>query len=62
MHFGQGSQLFGLAAKHSPLKPVLTINFHVGHDYSQHLLVHIDCRYSCDIERLSQPKGKRVNC
>src|SRR6266478_1942084 len=43
---GQRSQLFGVAAKHPPLKPELAINFHVRHNYCQHLFMNIDSRYS----------------
>jgi hypothetical protein len=40
-----GSQLFGVAAKHSSLKLVLTVDFHVRHNYRQHLFMNIDSRY-----------------
>ena len=42
---GERSQLVGAAAKKPPFKLVLTIDFDVRHDHSQHLLVDIDSRY-----------------
>jgi hypothetical protein len=43
--FGQRAQLFGVAAEHSSLKVVLTVNFYVGHNYGQHFFVNIDSCY-----------------
>jgi hypothetical protein len=45
-HSADRSQLFGVAAKPPPLKPILAVDFHVGRDHGQHLLVDIDSRYS----------------
>src|SRR6516162_1618141 len=42
----QRAQLFGVAAKHPPLKLALSVNFHVRHNHSQHLFMNIDSRYS----------------
>src|SRR5215471_5559684 len=42
----QRAQLLGVAAKHPLLKVVLTVDLHVGHNYSQDLFMNIDSRYS----------------
>ena len=52
-HASQQSQLFGVAAKHPPLKLVLTVDFDVGHNYGQHLFMNIDSRYPVRHKRLS---------
>jgi hypothetical protein len=36
------SQLVGAAAKHPPLKLVLTVDFHVRHNYGQHFFMNIN--------------------
>ena len=41
----QRAQLFGVAAKHPPLKLVLAFDFNIGHHYSQHLFMNIDSRW-----------------
>jgi transposase len=38
----QRSQLFGVAAKHPPLKLELAFDFNIGDNYSQHLFVDIN--------------------
>ena len=35
----------GLLYKLTPLKVVLSFDLHIGHNYSQHLLMNIDSRY-----------------
>src|SRR6266550_6702681 len=57
---GQRSQLLGVAAKHPPLKPVLTVNFHVGRNYGQHLFMNIDSRYSIRHAFLLAGSGERA--
>jgi hypothetical protein len=37
--------LFGVAAEPSSLKLVLTVDFHVRHNYGQHLFMNMDSRY-----------------
>jgi hypothetical protein len=37
--------LFGVAAKHPPLKQVLAVDFHVRHNHGQYLFMDIDSRY-----------------
>src|SRR5208283_924309 len=39
------SQVLGVAAKRAPLKLVLAIDFDIGHNHGQHLLMNIDSRY-----------------
>src|SRR6266403_979857 len=56
----QRSQLFGVAAKHTPLKLVFAFDFNVGHNYSQHLLVDIDSRYPVRHRLLLAGSGERA--
>src|SRR5208337_3273493 len=57
---GQRSQLFGVAAKHPPLKPELTVNFHVRHNYGQHLFMNINSRYPVRHKLLLAGSGERA--
>src|SRR6266480_1521828 len=57
---GQRSLLFGVAAKHPPLKPELTVNFHVRHNYSQHLFMNINSRYPVRHKLLLAGSGERA--
>src|ERR1700719_3376258 len=57
---GEGSQLFGVAAKHPPLKPELAINFHVRHNYGQHLFMNINSRYPVGHKLLLAGSGERA--
>src|ERR1700730_7962687 len=57
---GEGSQLFGDAAKHSPLKPELNVNFHVRHNYGQHLFMNINSRYPVRHKLLLAGSGERA--
>src|SRR5208283_2085871 len=41
----QRAQLFGVAAKLTPLKLMLTVDFNVRHNHCQHLLMNIDSRW-----------------
>jgi hypothetical protein len=52
--------LVGAAAKHPPLKLVLTVNFHVGHNYSQHPFMNIDSRYFVGHHFLLAGSGERA--
>src|SRR6266403_630214 len=54
------SQLFGVAAKHTPLKLVLADNFHVRHNHCQHLFMNIDSRYSVGHHFLLAESGERA--
>src|SRR4029077_8602914 len=56
----QRSQLFGVAAKHPPLKLVFAFDFNVGHNYGQHLLVNIDSRYPVRHRLLLAGSGERA--
>src|SRR6267378_1007443 len=54
------SQLFGVAAKHPPLKLVLADNFHVRHNHCQYLFMNIDSRYSVGHHFLLAGSGERA--
>ena len=56
----QRSQLFGVATKHPPLKLLLTVDFNVRHNYSQHLFMNIDSRYSIRHAFLLAGSGERA--
>src|SRR5215470_10155512 len=56
----QRSQLFRVAAKHPPLKLVFAFDLNVAHNYSQHLLVDIDCRYPVRHRLLLAGSGERA--
>jgi len=43
---GARSQLFGVATKHPPFKLVFVFDFHIGRNYSHHLFMNINSRYS----------------
>src|SRR5216684_5035459 len=57
----QRAQLLGVATKHPPFKPELTVNFHVRYDYGEHLLVDIDSRYSVG-HQLPPGRERRACC
>src|SRR6266849_1186917 len=57
----QRAQLFGVATKHPPFKPELTVNFHVRYDYGEHLLVDIDSGYSVG-HQLPPGRERRTCC
>src|SRR6266478_3807008 len=57
---GQLSQLFRVAAKHPPLKPELAVNFHVRHNYGQHLFMNINSRYPVGHKLLLAGIGERA--
>jgi len=51
------------AAKHPPLKPELTVNFHIRHNYCQHLFMNIDSidsRYPVRHKLLLAGSGERA--
>jgi hypothetical protein len=52
--------LFGVAAKHPPLKLILAFDFHVRHNYGKHLFVNIDSRYSIRHSFLLAGSGERA--
>src|SRR6201987_4303769 len=37
--------MLGVATKQTPFKLVLTFDFHVSYDHSQHLFMNVDSRY-----------------
>src|ERR1700739_3058219 len=57
----QRAQLFGVAAKHSPLKLELAVDFDVRHNYSQHFFMNIDSRYSVG-HQLPPGRERRACC
>src|SRR5258708_38702212 len=50
----------GVATKLAPLKLVLALDFHVGHNYGQHLFMNIDSRYSVGHHFLLARSGARA--
>src|SRR5207244_6105559 len=50
----------GIAAKHPPLKPELTVNFHIRHNYGQHLFMNINSRYPVGHKLLLAGSGERA--
>ena len=52
--------VFGIAAKHPPLKLVLIADFRVRHNYRQHLLMNIDSRYPVAHHFLLAGSGERA--
>src|SRR5215813_181581 len=43
--FGQEPQMLGIAPKPAPLKLILTSDFDIRHDHSQHLFMDVNSRY-----------------
>ena len=37
--------MLGVATEPASLKLILTFDFHIGHDYSPHLLLYVNSRY-----------------